>query len=182
MSVWLMMGNEGMDTEQNVTICATSPSAMVFGRSDGDRLAVTRDLVLRPGYTLQFKVPTFAFKPETILQSFYISSWFGFDSCDFSFSDLSTVKAWLLNYYWQPDCLIFIPVLAGFRLLGAIPSFLLQLQCYCSIHMIRGAPGHWCMKAVSQTHLQGVKATGVSLESHLSITLAIMKIGPELLL
>ncbi|KAK7890905.1 hypothetical protein WMY93_022868 [Mugilogobius chulae] len=29
---------------------------MVFGRSDGDRVAVTRDLALRPGYTLQFKL------------------------------------------------------------------------------------------------------------------------------
>lgn len=29
---------------------------MVFGRSDGDRFAVTRDLALKPGYVLQFKV------------------------------------------------------------------------------------------------------------------------------
>ncbi|XP_062860161.1 reelin [Trichomycterus rosablanca] len=56
MSVWLMLGNEGMDTEQNISFCAPTPSAMIFGRSDGDRMAVTRDLTLRPGYTLQFKI------------------------------------------------------------------------------------------------------------------------------
>lgn len=54
--VWLMLGNEGMDKEQNGTFCATTPSAMVFGRSDGDRVAVTRDIALQSGYTLQFKV------------------------------------------------------------------------------------------------------------------------------
>uniref|UniRef100_A0A8C9VAA0 Reelin n=1 Tax=Scleropages formosus TaxID=113540 RepID=A0A8C9VAA0_SCLFO len=56
MSVWLMLGNEGMDRESNTSFCAPTPSAMVFGRSDGDRVAVTRDLALRPGYTLQFKL------------------------------------------------------------------------------------------------------------------------------
>ncbi|XP_029602760.1 reelin, partial [Salmo trutta] len=56
MSVWLMLGNEGMEKERNGSFCATTPSAMVFGRSDGDRVAVTRDLALRPGYTLQFKL------------------------------------------------------------------------------------------------------------------------------
>ncbi|XP_026788519.2 reelin isoform X1 [Pangasianodon hypophthalmus] len=56
MSVWLMLGNEGMDKEQNGSFCAPTPSAMVFGRSDGDRVAVTRDIALRPGYTLQFKL------------------------------------------------------------------------------------------------------------------------------
>uniref|UniRef100_A0AAR2JNE6 Reelin n=1 Tax=Pygocentrus nattereri TaxID=42514 RepID=A0AAR2JNE6_PYGNA len=56
MSVWLMLGNEGMDKERNGSFCAPTPSAMVFGRSDGDRVAVTRDLALRPGYTLQFKL------------------------------------------------------------------------------------------------------------------------------
>ncbi|XP_064807239.1 reelin-like isoform X2 [Oncorhynchus masou masou] len=56
MSVWLMLGNEGMENERNGSFCAPTPSAMVFGRSDGDRVAVTRDLVLRPGYTLQFKL------------------------------------------------------------------------------------------------------------------------------
>lgn len=56
MSVWLMLGNEGMERESNNSFCAPTPSAMVFGRSDGDRVAVTRDLALRPGYTLQFKV------------------------------------------------------------------------------------------------------------------------------
>ena len=56
MSVWLMLGNEGMDRESNSSFCAPTPSAMVFGRSDGDRVAVTRDLALRTGYTLQFKV------------------------------------------------------------------------------------------------------------------------------
>ncbi|KAI1888402.1 hypothetical protein AGOR_G00184780 [Albula goreensis] len=55
MSVWLMLGNEGME-ERNDSFCAPTPSAMVFGRSDGDRMAVTRDLALRPGYTLQFKL------------------------------------------------------------------------------------------------------------------------------
>lgn len=58
MSVWLMLGNEGMERESNDSFCAPTPSAMVFGRSDGDRVAVTRDLALRHGYTLQFKVPT----------------------------------------------------------------------------------------------------------------------------
>lgn len=58
MSVWLMLGNEGMERESNDSFCAPTPSAMVFGRSDGDRVAVTRDLALRYGYTLQFKVPT----------------------------------------------------------------------------------------------------------------------------
>ncbi|XP_068578627.1 reelin-like isoform X1 [Cebidichthys violaceus] len=56
MSVWLMLGNEGMEKESNNSFCASTPSAMVFGRSDGDRVAVTRDLALRPGYTLQFKL------------------------------------------------------------------------------------------------------------------------------
>ncbi|XP_071271970.1 reelin-like [Salvelinus alpinus] len=56
MSVWLMLGNEGMEKERNGSFCAATPSAMVFGRSDGDRVAVTRDLALRPGYTLQFKL------------------------------------------------------------------------------------------------------------------------------
>lgn len=56
MSVWLMLGNEGMERESNNSFCASTPSAMVFGRSDGDRVAVTRDLALRSGYTLQFKV------------------------------------------------------------------------------------------------------------------------------
>ncbi len=56
MSVWLMLGNEGMDKDRNGSFCAHTPSAIVFGRSDGDRMAVTRDLALRPGYTLQFKV------------------------------------------------------------------------------------------------------------------------------
>lgn len=58
MSVWLMLGNEGMERESNGSFCAPTPSAMVFGRSDGDRVAVTRDLALRQGYTLQFKVLT----------------------------------------------------------------------------------------------------------------------------
>lgn len=57
MSVWLMLGNEGLERESNDSFCAPAPSAMVFGRSDGDRVAVTRDLSLRHGYTLQFKVP-----------------------------------------------------------------------------------------------------------------------------
>uniref|UniRef100_A0A671T1G1 Reelin n=1 Tax=Sinocyclocheilus anshuiensis TaxID=1608454 RepID=A0A671T1G1_9TELE len=56
MSVWLMLGNEGMDKDRNGSFCAPTPSALVFGRSDGDRMAVTRDLALRPGYTLQFKL------------------------------------------------------------------------------------------------------------------------------
>lgn len=51
-----MLGNEGMERESNDSFCAPTPSAMVFGRSDGDRVAVTRDLALRHGYTLQFKV------------------------------------------------------------------------------------------------------------------------------
>ena len=54
MSVWLMLANEGM--AKNDSFCATTPSAMVFGKSDGDRFAVTRDLTLKPGYVLQFKV------------------------------------------------------------------------------------------------------------------------------
>lgn len=53
-----MLGNEGMERESNNSFCAPTPSAMVFGRSDGDRVAVTRDLALRHGYTLQFKVST----------------------------------------------------------------------------------------------------------------------------
>ncbi|KAK3548865.1 hypothetical protein QTP70_021277 [Hemibagrus guttatus] len=56
MSVWLLLGNEGMDKERNGSFCAPTPSAMVFGKSDGDRIAVTRDIALRPGYTLQFKL------------------------------------------------------------------------------------------------------------------------------
>lgn len=51
-----MLGNEGMERDNNDSFCAPTPSAMVFGRSDGDRVAVTRDLALRSGYTLQFKV------------------------------------------------------------------------------------------------------------------------------
>lgn len=51
-----MLGNEGMERESNDSFCSSTPSAMVFGRSDGDRVAVTRDLALRNGYTLQFKV------------------------------------------------------------------------------------------------------------------------------
>ncbi|KAB0375952.1 hypothetical protein FD755_012595, partial [Muntiacus reevesi] len=53
MSVWLMLANEGM--VKNETFCSATPSAMVFGKSDGDRFAVTRDLTLKPGYVLQFK-------------------------------------------------------------------------------------------------------------------------------
>lgn len=45
-----------MERESNDSFCSPTPSAMVFGRSDGDRVAVTRDLALRHGYTLQFKV------------------------------------------------------------------------------------------------------------------------------
>lgn len=51
-----MLANEGM--AKNDSFCATTPSAMVFGKSDGDRFAVTRDLTLKPGYVLQFKVFT----------------------------------------------------------------------------------------------------------------------------
>lgn len=51
-----MLGNEGMERESNDSYCSPTPSAMVFGRSEGDRVAVTRDLALRHGYTLQFKV------------------------------------------------------------------------------------------------------------------------------
>lgn len=54
MSVWLTLANEGM--LKNETFCSATPSAMVFGKSDGDRFAVTRDLTLKPGYVLQFKV------------------------------------------------------------------------------------------------------------------------------
>uniref|UniRef100_A0A8C3X6X5 Reelin n=1 Tax=Catagonus wagneri TaxID=51154 RepID=A0A8C3X6X5_9CETA len=54
MSVWLMLANEGM--AKNETFCSATPSAMVFGKSDGDRFAVTRDLTLKPGYVLQFKL------------------------------------------------------------------------------------------------------------------------------
>nr|XP_060484465.1 reelin [Panthera onca] len=54
MSVWLMLANEGM--VKNETFCSATPSAMVFGKSDGDRFAVTRDLTLKPGYVLQFKL------------------------------------------------------------------------------------------------------------------------------
>ena len=49
-----MLANEGM--VKNETFCSATPSAMVFGKSDGDRFAVTRDLTLKPGYVLQFKV------------------------------------------------------------------------------------------------------------------------------
>lgn len=54
MSVWLMLANEGMT--KNESFCSATPSAMLFGKSDGDRFAVTRDLTLKPGYVLQFKV------------------------------------------------------------------------------------------------------------------------------
>lgn len=54
LSVWLMLANEGMP--KNETFCSATPSAMIFGKSDGDRFAVTRDLTLKPGYVLQFKV------------------------------------------------------------------------------------------------------------------------------
>ncbi|XP_041109989.1 reelin-like isoform X1 [Polyodon spathula] len=54
LSVWLMLANEGM--EKNETFCTASPSAMTFGKSEGDRFAVTRDLTVKPGYTLQFKL------------------------------------------------------------------------------------------------------------------------------
>ena len=54
LSVWLMLANEGMT--KNESFCSATPSAMLFGKSDGDRFAVTRDLTLKPGYVLQFKV------------------------------------------------------------------------------------------------------------------------------
>ncbi|KAJ6666292.1 hypothetical protein lerEdw1_000564 [Lerista edwardsae] len=54
LSVWLMLANEGMP--KNETFCSATPSAMLFGKSDGDRFAVTRDLTLKPGYVLQFKL------------------------------------------------------------------------------------------------------------------------------
>ncbi|KAL8219322.1 UNVERIFIED_CONTAM: hypothetical protein K2H54_019222, partial [Gekko kuhli] len=53
LSVWLMLANEGLP--KNETFCSATPSAMIFGKSDGDRFAVTRDLTLKPGYVLQFK-------------------------------------------------------------------------------------------------------------------------------
>ncbi|KAM9481369.1 reelin [Clarias gariepinus] len=56
MSIWLMLGNEGVTKKQNGSFCAPTPSALVFGRSDGDRVAVTRDIALQPGSTLQFKL------------------------------------------------------------------------------------------------------------------------------
>lgn len=49
-----MLANEGMT--KNESFCSATPSAMLFGKSDGDRFAVTRDLTLKPGYVLQFKV------------------------------------------------------------------------------------------------------------------------------
>lgn len=49
-----MLANEGMT--KNESFCSATPSAMLFGKSDGDRFAVTRDLSLKPGYVLQFKV------------------------------------------------------------------------------------------------------------------------------
>ncbi|KAK1334968.1 hypothetical protein QTO34_004542 [Cnephaeus nilssonii] len=49
MSVWLMLANEGM--LKNETFCSATPSS-----HDGDRFAVTRDLTLKPGYVLQFKL------------------------------------------------------------------------------------------------------------------------------
>uniref|UniRef100_A0A670J7X4 Reelin n=1 Tax=Podarcis muralis TaxID=64176 RepID=A0A670J7X4_PODMU len=54
LSVWLMLANEGMP--KNETFCSATPSAMIFGKSEGDRFAVTRDLTLKPGYVLQFKL------------------------------------------------------------------------------------------------------------------------------
>ncbi|KAM4036706.1 reelin isoform 2-T2 [Anomaloglossus baeobatrachus] len=54
LSVWLMMANEGM--VKNESFCSITPSAMIFGKSDGDRFAVTRDLTLKPGYVLEFKL------------------------------------------------------------------------------------------------------------------------------
>ncbi|KAE8616335.1 hypothetical protein XENTR_v10008776 [Xenopus tropicalis] len=54
MNVWLMLANEGMP--KNESFCSLTPSAMIFGKSDGDRFAVTRDLTLKPGYVLQFKL------------------------------------------------------------------------------------------------------------------------------
>ncbi|PKU41761.1 reelin isoform x1 [Limosa lapponica baueri] len=54
LSVWLMLANEGMT--KNESFCSATPSAMLFGKSDGDRFAVTRDLTLKPGYVLQFKL------------------------------------------------------------------------------------------------------------------------------
>ncbi|TRY95474.1 hypothetical protein DNTS_000445 [Danionella cerebrum] len=55
-SVWLLLGNEGLEKEPNASFCSPASNALVFGRSDGDRAALTRDLSLRPGYTLQFKL------------------------------------------------------------------------------------------------------------------------------
>ncbi|OXB71770.1 UNVERIFIED_CONTAM: hypothetical protein H355_005659, partial [Colinus virginianus] len=54
LSVWLILANEGMT--KNESFCSATPSAMLFGKSDGDRFAVTRDLTLKPGYVLQFKL------------------------------------------------------------------------------------------------------------------------------
>ncbi|XP_051890268.1 reelin isoform X1 [Pristis pectinata] len=54
LSIWLMLANEGMGS--NETFCSMTHSAMVFAKSDGDRVAVTRDLTLKPGYLLQFKL------------------------------------------------------------------------------------------------------------------------------
>lgn len=61
-----MLGNEGMERDSNSSFCAPTASSMVFGRSDGDRVAVTRDLVLRPRYTLQFKVKTWKVNLATV--------------------------------------------------------------------------------------------------------------------
>lgn len=67
MSVWLILANEGM--VKNETFCSVTPSAMVFGKSDGDRFAVTRDLILKPGYVLQFKVRLTQFSSQERLGS-----------------------------------------------------------------------------------------------------------------
>ncbi|XP_043944459.1 reelin isoform X3 [Protopterus annectens] len=53
-SVWLMLANEGMP--KNESFCSPTPSSMMFGKSDGDRFAVTRDLSLKSAYSLQFKL------------------------------------------------------------------------------------------------------------------------------
>uniref|UniRef100_A0A8C4RCQ5 Reelin n=1 Tax=Eptatretus burgeri TaxID=7764 RepID=A0A8C4RCQ5_EPTBU len=52
--VWLDTANEGMPDEQ--PFCSPRDSALVFGKSDGDRFAITRDFEVLPGFVLQFQL------------------------------------------------------------------------------------------------------------------------------
>ncbi|XP_078717259.1 LOW QUALITY PROTEIN: reelin [Lampetra fluviatilis] len=55
-SIWLTTANEGRHGDEEDLCSPPSPTALVFGLAQGNRYAVTRDLDVKPGHSLQFKL------------------------------------------------------------------------------------------------------------------------------